>query len=145
MTSRARLGLALAVALAVALTAGCGPTTSRPTDYRAMTEHYSLTVSSDPVPPYARERTLFKVAVKDKSTGQPISDGEGRIFAQSRDGMRTWDALIPGPEVGTYYGNLRFITAGDWAVAIQFRRDSTAPLERIDWMQAIRNERGVTP
>ena len=67
------------------------------------------------------------------------------IAAQSRDGVRTWDALIPGPEVGTYYGNLRFLTAGDWAVAIQFRRDSTAPLERIDWMQAIRNERAATP
>ena len=141
MMLRAALGLALTAML----TAACGPTTSRPTDYRAMTDNYSLTVSSDPVPPYARERTLFKVAVKDKKTGQPITEGEGRIFAQSRDGVRTWDALIPGPEVGTYYGNLRFLTAGDWAVAIQFRRDSTAPLERIDWMQAIRNERAATP
>ncbi|HJU89599.1 MAG TPA: hypothetical protein VJ672_09410 [Gemmatimonadaceae bacterium] len=141
MMLRAALGLALTATFAAA----CGPTTSRPTDYRAMTDNYSLTVSSDPVPPFARERTLFKVAVKDKKTGQPITDGEGRIFAQSRDGVRTWDALIPGPEVGTYYGNLRFLTAGDWAVAIQFRRDSTAPLERIDWMQAIRNERAATP
>jgi hypothetical protein len=37
------------------------------------------------------------------------------------------------------------VTAGDWAIAIQFRRDSTKPLERIDWMQQVRGERDTLP
>lgn len=140
-----RIALRVAGLALLAVVAACGPSPSRPTDYRAMTDNYRLTVSSDPVPPHARERVLYKVSVKDKKTGQPITDGEGRIYAQSRDGVRTWDGLTPGPEVGTYYGTLRFITAGDWAIGIQFRRDSTAPLEKIDYMQAVANERGGAP
>jgi hypothetical protein len=93
------------------------------------------------MPPFARERTVFKIVVIDKKSNEPMESGEGRIFAESRDGAKTWDALTRGPEVGTYYGKLSFITAGDWAVAVQFRRDSTAPLERIDWMQQVRAER----
>jgi len=33
------------------------------------------------------------------------------------------------------------VTAGDWSIAISFRRDSTAKLERIDWMQDVLAER----
>lgn len=134
--------------VAASVTAACGPSQSRASDYRALTETYSFTITSDPLPPHARERATFKVTVRDKESRQPISDGEGIIYAQSRDGVRTWDRLTPGPEVGTYYGNLRFITAGDWAIGIQFRRDSTVAIETVDYMQAIRNERaggGDTP
>ncbi len=140
--------MTLRTAVTIATTAfvvGCGPNPSRSTDYRAWTDTYSLTVTSDPLPPRARERVLYKVVIKDKETGQPISDGEGQIYAQSRDGVRTWDALTPGPEVGTYYGTLRFITAGEWAIGIRFRRDSTASLEKIDYMQTVGNERGGAP
>ena len=40
---------------------------------------------------------------------------------------------------------MNYITAGDWAVAIQFRRDSTQKLERIDWMQDVHAARGEAP
>ena len=75
----------------------------------------------------------------------PIENGEGRIFATSRDAVNVWDGLAAGPEVGVYYGTLNFITAGDWALAVQFRRDSTQRLERVDWMQDVRAEREAIP
>lgn len=107
-------------------------------DLRDWTQDLAFRISTDPIPPRAREDVLYKVVVRDKTTGTPIEGGEGRIFATSRDGANTWDALTAGPEPGTYYGKLRYITSGDWAIAIQFRRDSTRVLERIDWMQGVR-------
>ena len=126
-------------AILLALVA-CGPT-QKNTDLRQWTDDLTFRISTDPIPPRAREKILYKVVVQDKESSQPIERGEGRIFASSRDGASSWDALEPGPEPGTYYGTLRFITAGDWAVAIQFRRDSTQKLERVDWMQSVRAAR----
>ena len=107
-------------------------------DIRDWTKDLAFRISTDPKPPTAREDIIYKVVVRDKTTGNPIEGGEGRIFATSRDGANTWDALIAGPEPGTYYGKLRYITSGDWAIAIQFRRDSTQVLQRIDWMQGVK-------
>lgn len=118
---------------------GCTEGTAKKTDLRQFTNDMAFWISTDPMPPRAREKILYKVVVRDKKTGQPIDNGEGRVFASSKDGASTWDALLPGPEPGTYYGTLRFITAGDWAVAIQFRRDSTKKLDRMDWMQGVRS------
>jgi hypothetical protein len=122
----------------------CGPSTSS-TEYPAFTDHYALRISSEPVPPRAREQTRYKVVVRDKKTGQPIEGGEGRIFANTRDGAQTWDSFVPGQELGTYYANLNYIVAGEWAVAIQFRRDSTQPLERADWMQEVMPDTSKVP
>lgn len=126
-------------AIVLALVA-CGPS-QKNTDLRQWTDDLTFRISTDPLPPRAREKIIYKVVVQDKESNQPIERGEGRIFATSRDGANTWDALEPGPEPGTYYGSLKFITAGDWAVAIQFRRDSTQKLERVDWMQSVRAAR----
>lgn len=131
-------------ALAAMMIAACGPAPIPSTDYLANSEHLSFRVSFDPIPPHAREKTTYKVVVKDKETNQPLDNGEGRIFASSRDRANTWDALIRGPEPGTYYATLRYVTAGDWAVAVQFRSDSTKPLERIDWTQEVHAERATT-
>jgi hypothetical protein len=142
-----RRALALAAALAPALAAAlaaCGPSQA-PVGYRARTESFVVRVSSTPMPPFAREKTQFKVVVRDRKSDQPIENGEGRIFAQNQDGKREWDVLLAGPEVGTYYGTLSFLTAGEWAMAIQFRRDSTKQLERIDWTQQVLAEREGTP
>lgn len=128
------------VPVTLLLGAACGPT-QKATDLRQWTDDLTFRISTDPMPPRARERTIYKVVVQDKESRQPIEKGEGRVFATSRDGANTWDALEPGPEPGTYYGALRFVTAGDWAVAIQFRRDSTQKLERVDWMQTVQAER----
>ena len=107
-------------------------------DIRDWTDDLAFRISVAPLPPKAREDIMYKVVVRDKKTGTPVDGGEGRIFATSRDGANTWDVLSPGPEPGTYYGKLRYVTAGDWAIAIQFRRDSLQVLQRIDWMQGVR-------
>jgi hypothetical protein len=130
--------------LIIAAVAGCNSSTKRTPGISLISESFIIRVTSDPVPPHARERNLYKVVVLDRKTNQPIENGEGRIFATSRDAVNVWDGLAPGPEVGTYYGTLNFITAGDWAVAVQFRRDSTQRLERVDWMQDVRAEREST-
>jgi hypothetical protein len=129
--------------LALVALAACGSPPQQP-GLRQRTEHYLFRVTSDPQPPFAREPILYKVVVLDQKTSEPIENGEGRVFAESQDGAKTWDSFTRGPEVGTYYAKLNFLTAGDWAMAIQFRRDSTAALERIDWMQQVRGERPGT-
>jgi hypothetical protein len=81
---------------------------------------------------------MYKVIVQDKNTGQPIEGGEGRIFASNQEQARTDNGLAKGKEIGTYYARLRFPVSGDWAVGMQFRRDSTKPLERtLDWVQTV--------
>jgi hypothetical protein len=90
------------------------------------------------MPPRAGEDATYKIVVQDKKTGEPIETGEGRMFANNQDGARTNDGFQKGKEVGTYYARLMFAAAGDWAVGMQFRRDSTARLERVDWMQSVR-------
>jgi len=131
------VSLALGVAASVAL-AGCEARPREIPPLRQWTDDMAFRISSEPTPPRARERTIYKVVVRDKESGQPIEGAEGRVFATSRDGANTWDALVAGPELGSYYGTLKFITAGEWAVAIQFRRDSTKKLERMDWIQEVR-------
>jgi len=126
-----------AVALAAA---GCGPSVPN-TELRQWTDHYAMRIQADPAPPRARERIIFKVVVTDKETRQPIENGEGQIFAGTPDGASTYDALEPGPEVGTYYAHMNFITAGTWSIGLRFRRDSTAKLERTDWTQEVRGAR----
>jgi hypothetical protein len=110
----------------------------RARDLRFWTDDLAIRVSSDPLPPRAREPVMYRITVRDKETGQPVENGEGQIFATSRDRANTWDSFAPGPELGTYYAKLSFITAGEWAVAIRFRRDSTKTLERMDWRQEVR-------
>ncbi|GAC1516677.1 MAG: hypothetical protein NVS1B4_12970 [Gemmatimonadaceae bacterium] len=126
-----RAGLCAALALAA-----CGGPARTP-ELRQWTDDLAFRISSDPMPPRAREKILYRVVVSDRKSGQPIQGGEGRIFATSRDGASVWDALERGAEIGTYFGSMRFITAGDWAVAIQFRRDTLQRLQRIDWMQDV--------
>ena len=110
-------------------------------EFRQQSTSYAFLIRADPTPPHARERVVYRVVVRDRRTAQPIEGGEGRIFATNPDGVTTWDSFTQGPEVGTYYATLNYITAGDWPIAIQFRSDSTKPLERVDWTQAVREER----
>jgi hypothetical protein len=107
-----------------------------------LTGDMELRVLPDPVPPRARESIRYKVVVRDKETGEPIETGQGQIFATSEDRIDVYDPLVKGPELGTYYATMHFITAGQWAVAIRFQRDSTKKLERMDWMQEVFPARG---
>jgi hypothetical protein len=128
---------------AIAIGAACGGEPGQRA-LRQMTDSYYFTVTADQMPPHAREPILYKVLVRDKESRQPIEAGEGQIYASNRDGAQTWDGLAKGPEIGTYYGKLHFVTAGDWAVAIRFRRDSTSKLEKSEWMQDVLAERAPT-
>ena len=100
-------------------------------EIRTFSEHFAFRITSDPMPPRAREAVLYKIVVQDRETGQPIEGGEGRIFANNEEGTSTWDSFQAGQEVGTYYAKLRYVTAEQYAVGIEFRRD-TLPGTRIE-------------
>ena len=129
-------------ALLVAVVAAACQQGPRDLSMSFLTEDMELRVLPDPVPPRAREAIRYKVVVRDKETGEPIETGTGQIFATSQDGIDAYDPLVKGPELGTYYATMHFITAGQWAVAIRFQRDSTKKLERMDWMQEVFPARG---
>ena len=142
MTARVRRLLAVgALALAPLGAVACEGPARRPPEVRLPSESFILTISTDPMPPFARQRQRWRVTVLDKETRQPIQQGEGRIFASSEDGLSEWDGFAKGEEAGTYYGYLDFLTSGQWAMAVQFRADSTLPLQRVDWIQEVRPER----
>lgn len=121
--------------------AACGSRDSGPPALRLLSDSYSFTIMPDQAPPHAREPILYKIVVRDRENRQPIELGEGQIYANNAERASTWDGLAKGPEIGTYYGKLNYVTAGAWAVAIRFRRDSVHKLETIDWMQDVLNER----
>lgn len=127
------------IALSSIAVAGCS---QKPKTYelRLWSDNYAFRVTSDPMPPLALEPITYRIVVQDKKTGQPIETGEGRIFATSADRANTDDGLLKEKELGTYSGKMFFPTSGDWAAAIQFRGDKNPrlPLERVDWIQAVR-------
>lgn len=133
-----------AVSAAVFVAAGClvacgGDDKPRP--LRQMSMSYSYTISPDDVPPHARQDIHYVIQIFDSKTRQPIEAGEGQLFASNGEGAKTWDGMAYGPEIGTYHAKLNFVVAGTWAAAIRFRRDSLRPLERIDWMQQVLDEK----
>jgi len=115
------------------------------------TKSYRLTVTPNPIPPFANETTFYTVTVIDRSTGQPVQNGQGQIYGQLTPSGRpyTWDSFVYGPEVGTYHAHLRFainsVTGREdeaWQMGLRFRRDSLSPTEVVNWSQQVRPERG---
>lgn len=137
---RARTMMMVAVAL---LVTACGPRSPRDLTMRLYSDNYSFIIGPSEVPPYAREATLYKVVIRDRKSREPIEMGEGQIYANNIERASTWDGFQKGAELGTYYGKLNFVTAGTWAVAIRFRRDSLHALETVEWVQEVRNERSA--
>jgi hypothetical protein len=128
------------IVLLGALLASCGPG-EEPGVVRLATEEFEFRVVPSMVPPRALERITYTVVVRDKKTKEPIVQGQGRIFATNADRKTSWDGFVYGPEAGTYRATITFVTAGEWALGIQFRRDSTLVLQRtLDWRQQVRNE-----
>jgi hypothetical protein len=142
MSRRLRLTAVLSSLFAVtllALAADCSGS-PRPIQLRTFSEHFEYRITSDPMPPRAREDIIYRVTVIDKENGQPVEGGEGRIFANNETGVSTWDSFQAAPEVGTYTAKLRFVTAEQWAVGIEFRRDTLpgTKIERAtDWQQEV--------
>jgi len=143
----AMTGLGVSTAAIAVVTACGGPTGAPP--LRQNSQSYAFTIKPDDSPPHARQNILYTVQVFDSKTRQPIENGEGQLFAgkpidpdaPTGPQSKTWDGLTYGPEIGTYHAKLNFVVAGTWAVAIRFRRDTLHPLERIDWMQDVFDER----
>jgi len=108
---------------------------------RFATDDFEFRVWPDVSPPRAIERISYTIVVKDRETQEPIVNGEGRIFATNSDHKTVWNGFKYGPEAGTYHATLTFVTAGDWMMGIQFRRDSTKALQRThDWRQTVYDE-----
>ncbi|MGI9042932.1 MAG: hypothetical protein ACR2GK_02270 [Gemmatimonadaceae bacterium] len=139
MKSPLKAGIALTTLIALA---ACNSDRDRTISNRQWSDSFAFRITVEPTPPRAIEDAVYRIVVTDKATNEPIETGEGRIFATSADGANTDDGLLKGKEVGTYYGRLFFATSGDWAAALQFRRDSTQRLERVDWIQGVNNPTG---
>jgi hypothetical protein len=139
----ARRTVLLALSLTLVAAVSCGP--PRQPELRQGTKSYLFVITSDPIPPRAREDVIYTVTVQDRETKQPIDNGEGRIFANTRDGARTYDGFVKAPGVGVYSAKLNYVASGQWAVGIQFHSDSLKPLEKTEWMQDVLPERSGTP
>lgn len=136
-----RRGVNLVAVMAVASLAwGCE---SEAPQMRLPTESFTMQVISDPQPPYAVERVTWRITVRDRETRQPVEGGEGRLYATNLQQVTVWNGLAPGPELGTYIATVLFPTAGQWGMAVEFRRDSTQVLEKIEWSQEVLRERAV--
>lgn len=137
------------MAVMLAAAASCGGGDHLPPPLRQNSLSYSFVIRPDDSPPHARQPINYTIQVVDAKTRQPIENGIGQLFAgkpvyddvPSGPQSKTWDGMAYGPEIGTYHAKLNFVVAGTWAVAIRFQRDSLHPLERIDWMQDVLNER----
>ena len=127
------------------LVAGTDCGSPRRPEIRQGTKTYLFNITSDPIPPHAREDVIYTITVRDRESNQPVDNGEGRIFANTLEGARTWDGFTKAPAVGTYTAKLRFVAAGQWAIGIQFHSDSTKPLEKTEWMQDVLPEREGIP
>jgi hypothetical protein len=126
------------LAMAALLLSACGPEKPN-TDIRAWSDDFEFRVAPDVVPPRAIEPIHYSITVRDKKTHEPIANGQGRIFATNKDGHSIYDGFTYGPEVGVYHATLFFVTAGNWAMNLQFRRDSTKALQKPDgdWLQTV--------
>ena len=141
-----------ALAVVTAVSGACGGGNNSPPPLRQNSLSYAFVIKPDDSPPHARQDIHYKIQILDSKTRQPIEKGTGQLFAgipidpdvPSGPQSKTWDGLTYGPEVGTYRAKLKFVVAGQWAVALRFQRDSLHPLERIDWMQDVLNERPST-
>src|SRR5258708_3887899 len=104
----ARAGITGAFVIVLVGAVSCGP--PRKPELRQGSPSYSFTITSDPVPPHAREDIIYTITVKDRKTGQPIETGEGRIFANTREMAPTYDAFVKAPQVAAYSPTLNFLT-----------------------------------
>jgi hypothetical protein len=146
LTSWPRLVIAAGAGLFfLSIVGACREADTGPPPLRLWTNDLAYQVSADPVPPPARQDVVFKIVVRDKNSGQAIERGEGRVYAQNSDGHKTWDGLTPGAQPGTYTAKLNFLTSGDWAMGMQFRRDSTQAIETLDWRQSVAPANGEVP
>lgn len=135
---RARLSRLVLLAAVPVISAACEGDNRPKGELRFVTDSFSVRISPETRPTRALEPITWVVVVHDRKTGTPIQGGQGRIFATSKDRKSIANGLEETGQLGTYKTNLMYVTAGLWAHGLQFRRDSTMPLQRTeDWTQDI--------
>ena len=118
--------------------AACDGSSRAPGEMRLVTDDFIIRVSVESLPVRSQETVRYRVVVSDKNSGKPIENGQGRVFATNSDRHTTYNGLEPASELGTYKTTMNYVTAGLWAVAIQFRRDSTQALQKTEqWTQDV--------
>lgn len=138
MTMRSRLARLLLLLAAPLLAIACDAGTPPKNELRFVTDSFVIRVSPESLPTRALEPIYWRVVVHDRKTGTPVQGGQGRVFATNEDRKSIANGLAETGELGTYRTNLMYVTAGLWAMGIQFRRDSTLPLQKTeDWTQQI--------
>jgi hypothetical protein len=137
-TLRARLVRLLLIAVAPVFAAACDAGTPPKYELKFVTDSFAVRISPESRPTRALEPVYWRVTIHDRKTGTPIQGGQGRVFATSKDRKTISNGLEETGELGTYRTHLMYVTAGLWAHGLQFRRDSTLPLQRTeDWTQDI--------
>ncbi len=138
MTWRARLSRLVCLAAVPVLASACDADTSPVGELRFRTDSFVVRISPETRPTRALDQVVWRITVHDRLSGTPIQGGQGRIFATSKDRKSIANGLQETDELGTYRANLLYVTAGMWAMALEFRRDSTQALQRTqDWTQDI--------
>ena len=133
-----RLGLFASAFVAGIVLTACDAAPRPRSELKLATDSFRIRISPESTPTRALEPTYWRVVVHDINTGAPIQGGQGRVFATNRDRKTVANGLEETGELGTYRTNLMFVTAGMWAMSLEFRRDSTLPLQRTqDWTQDI--------
>ncbi|MDQ6613000.1 MAG: hypothetical protein M3Y64_11240 [Gemmatimonadota bacterium] len=136
--SRQRSGVLLASLAASLVLAACDAGARPKNEMRFVTDDFVIRVAAESLPIRALEPTHWRVVVSELKTGKPVENGQGRIFGTNKDRKTTANGLAPTGELGTYRTNMMFVTAGLWAMGIQFRRDSTQKLQQTtDWTQDV--------
>jgi hypothetical protein len=130
----------LSLALSAVLALGCSQSPPR-YEIRGFSEGFRISVSADSLPPHAQDDVHWRMRVQDSKTGQAIEGGQGRIWARNKDGHVTQSGFTQAPELGTYTATLSLVMAGQWAMGVQFRRDSLSPFAIIDWLQEVKGPR----
>ena len=137
-TSRARWTQLILLTVIAVASAACGTTGKVKGELRFVTDSFMIRVIPELLPTRALEPVYWRVVVNERKTGTPVQGGEGRIFATSKDRHSIANGLEETEELGTYRTHLLFVTAGMWAMAVQFRRDSSMTLQRTsDWTQQL--------
>ena len=136
--SRLRTATLLTALVAGLGLAACDGSSRPPGEMRLVTDDFIIRVSVESLPVRAQETIRYRVIVADKKSGKPIENGQGRVFGTNDSRHTTYNGLEPASELGTYKTTMNFVTAGLWAVAIQFRRDSTQALQKTEqWTQDV--------
>jgi hypothetical protein len=115
--------------------------TGSPNALRQGTPSYLLSITVPATPPVVQDDVTYVISVRDRSTGQPIETGEGRLFARSAEQIVS--PLIKAPQVGQYRATVRFPHAGAWMLGIRFREPRVKELELTQWGQLVRSTNGA--